>query len=402
MTVGTVKSGPDIGNTATGTKRPVRVLQLTSSLGFYGAEQMIMTLITALDRESFDVRLAALEKKRASSTAIISAARAAGIDAVTLPCRGWVDWDAIQSLKRLVEEQKIDILHCHEPKSRLYGAIVSRMTGVPMVATHHLWTGQNLRTRLVELLDAAVLHGCYKVIAVSSSVAQSMRRALVPSRRIEVIPNGIALSGFRDGQQNSEVRASLGIPPGLPVIGAVGRLDIQKGHERLIEAARKITDAGQDATYIIVGEGVERPRLESLVQSLDLSDRVLLLGYKSDIRPYLAIMDLFVLPSRREGTPMALLEAMAMSKPVVATAVGGVPDVLTDGIDGIMLPENGTAGLSDALLRLLRDPALARQIARAGRRRVETEFSSRRMAGRYEDVYRRCLLSHGAALYAQT
>ncbi len=381
-----------------------RVLQLTSSLGFYGAEQMIMTLITALDRESFDVRLATLDKKRGSSTAIVSAARTAGIDAVTVPCRGWLDWDAIQGLKSLVEEAKIEILHCHEPKSRLYGAVVSRMTGIPMVATHHLWTGQNLRTRLVESIDAAVLHGCDKVIAVSSSVGASMRRVLVSPRRIEVIPNGIDLGSFQNELRNTEfendeVRASLGIPPGVPVIGAVGRLDIQKGHERLIEAARKITDAGQDAFYVILGEGVERPRLESLVRDLGLSGRVLLPGYRADIRPYLAMMDVFVMPSRREGTPMALLEAMAMKKPVVATAVGGVPDVLRDGIDGIMLPEDG-AGLSGALLKLLRDPAFARQMGGAGRRRVETEFSSLRMAGRYEDVYRRCLMSRGHAALA--
>ena len=242
------------------------MLQLTSSLGFYGAEQMIMTLITALDSESFDVRLAAFEKKRVSSNAIVSTARAAGFDAVTLPCRGWLDWGAIQELKSLVEEQKIEILHCHEPKSRLYGAVVSRMTGIPMVATHHNWTGQNLRTRLVELIDAAVLHSCQRVVAVSGSVAESMRRVLISWSRIEVIPNGIDLSGFKDSQQNNELRASLGIPPGVPVIGAVGRLDIQKAHERLIEAAQKLTDAGQDAIYIIVGEGVERPRLESLVQ----------------------------------------------------------------------------------------------------------------------------------------
>jgi glycosyltransferase involved in cell wall biosynthesis len=392
--VATVTS--DIRSVATGINRRVRVLQLTSSLGFYGAEQVIMTLITALDRESFDVSLATLEKKRVSSTAIVSAAKAAGIDAVALPCRGWLDWNAIQGLKSLVEEENIEILHCHEPKSRLYGAIVSRMTGIPIVATHHLWTGQNLRTRLVESIDAAVLHDCDKVIAVSSSVAESMRRVFVSSRQIEVILNGIDLSSFQDELPTDELRASLGIPSGLPVIGAVGRLDIQKGHERLIEAARKITDAGQDAFYIIAGEGVERPRLEALVRDLGLSDRVLLPGYQSDIRPYLAMMDVFVLPSRREGTPMALLEAMAMRKPVVATAVGGVPDVLTDGVDGIMLPENG-AGLGDALLRLLRDPTFARQMARAGRRRVETEFSSSRMAGRYEDVYRRCLVSRGQA-----
>ena len=391
----------EIRSTSTGIKRKTRVLQLTSSLGFYGAEQMIMTLMTALDRESFDVRLGVLEKKRASSTAIVSAARAAGIDAVALPCQGWLDWGAIQGLKSLIQEEQIDILHCHEPKSRLYGAIVARMTGIPVVATHHLWTGQNLRTRVVESIDAAVLHGCDKVIAVSSSVADTMRWARVSQRRIEVILNGIDLSTFqdRDELQNDEVRASLGIPRGVPVVGAVGRLDIQKAHERVIEAAKKVTDAGQDAYYVILGEGVERPRLESLVQDLGLVDRVLLPGYKSDIRPYLAMMDVFVMPSRREGTPMALLEAMAMTKPVLATAVGGVPDVLRNRIDGIVLPQNGE-GLSDALLTLLRDPAFARQMARTGRRRVETEFSSLRMAGRYEDVYRRCLVSHGRTALA--
>jgi glycosyltransferase involved in cell wall biosynthesis len=217
---------------------------------------------------------------------------------------------------------------------------------------------------------------------------------LVSSRRIAVIPNGINLGSFEDELQNDEVRASLGIPRGVPVIGAVGRLDIQKAHERLIEAAREVTDAGQNAVYVIFGEGVERPHLESLVRELGLTGRVLLPGYRKDIRPYLAMMDVFAMPSRREGTPMALLEAMAMKKPVVATAVGGVPDVLRNGIDGIMLPENGD-GLGDALLKLLRDPACASQMARSGRRRVETEFSSLRMAGRYEDVYRRCLVSRG-------
>jgi glycosyltransferase involved in cell wall biosynthesis len=386
--VNTIMSAPARG------KAPVRVLQLTSSLGFYGAEQVIMTLLKALDRESFHVSLGALEKKKSSSTAIVSAATAAGIEAFSLPCRGWLDWDAVQGLKSLIEKESIDILHCHEPKSRLYGAVVSKMTRIPIVATHHLWTGQDLRTRLVESIDAAVLHGCDKVVGVSNSVAESMRRVLVSSSRIEVIPNGIDLSGFRDDLKGDDVRRSLGIPHGAPVIGAVGRLDTQKGHDRLIEAAGKVIDAGQDAFYVILGEGIERPRLEALVRDHGLSSRVLLPGYRSDVRSCLAMMDIFVMPSRREGTPMALLEAMAMKKPVVATAVGGVPDVLTDGVDGIVLPENGD-GLSDALLKLLRDPAFASQIARTGRRRVENEFSSLRMARRYEELYRRCLTLRG-------
>lgn len=389
----------DVTNAPARGKARVRVLQLTSSLGFYGAEQMIMTLITALDRESFHVSLATLQKKKASSTTIVSAAKAAGIDAVTLPCKGWLDWEAIQGLKSLVEEERIDILHCHEPKSRLYGAVVSKMTGIPVVATHHLWTGQNLRTRLVEAIDAAVLHGCDKVVGVSNSVAESMRRVLVSSHRVEVIPNGIDLSGFRTDLKGNEVRSSLGIPQGVPVIGAVGRLDIQKGHDRLIEAAKKITDAGQEAYYVILGEGVERQRLEALVRDLGLTSRVLLPGYRSDVRSCLAMMDVFAMPSRREGTPMALLEAMAMNKPVVATAVGGVPDVLTDGIDGMVLREDGS-GLSEALLKLLRDPAFAMQIARAGRRRVENEFSSLRMAMRYEELYQRCLALRGQPVLA--
>jgi glycosyltransferase involved in cell wall biosynthesis len=397
MTVSTLTC--ELNSTSNGIKKPTRVLQLTSSLGFYGAEQMIMTLVTSLNPETFDVRLAALEKKRASSTAIVTAARSAGIVATSIPCRGWLDWAAIQALKALITEEKIEILHCHEPKSRIYGAVVSRMTGIPIVATHHLWTGQNLRTRVVESIDATALHGCDKVVAVSSPIAHSVRRVLIPERRIEVIPNGIDLTSFKDRDefQNDEIRASLSIPPGVPVVGAVGRLDVQKGHERLIEAARRVTDAGQDAFFVILGEGVERPRLEALVRDLGLLDRVLLPGYKSDIRPYLAMVDVFAMPSRREGTPMALLEAMAMKKPVVATAVGGVPDVLSNGVDGIMLPENGD-GLADALLTLLRDTAFARQMARAGRRRVETEFSSFRMAARYEDVYRHCLRSCRAAV----
>lgn len=369
----------------------IRVLQLTSSVGFYGLEQVMMTLIKSFDQQSFDVRVASLEKKRLTSSTIVSEALSAGIEAVTIPCRGRLDWKAVMRLKSMIEDQRIQILHCHEPKSRLYGALASRLTGIPIVATHHNWTRDSIRTTLVEYIDAACLHFCHKVIAVSRPVAESARRALVSRRRIEIIPNGIDLTAFTATSQNPGLRASLGIPPDVPVIGSVGRLDKTKGHELLIEAARRVVDAGQGVAILIVGEGVERDNLELLVQRLGLSDQVVFAGYQRDVKRFMTLMDVFVLPSRREGTPMALLEAMALGKPVVGTPVGGVPDILSNGLDGIVLPERSASALGDALLTLLQDPVLADRLARRGRLRVEAEFSASRMAERYEDLYRRCL-----------
>jgi glycosyltransferase involved in cell wall biosynthesis len=348
---------------------------------------MILTLVGSLDREAFDVSLAALEKKIVKNDQLVTAAQAAGIPATKIACSGRLDWRAVRTLRQLVEEFGIDLIHCHEPKSRIYGLLVSALTGVPLVTTNHNWTRQDLRTRLVEYVDACALRFCARSVAVSSLVAEAMRRCFVPSPRISVIPNGIDLSRFQVVQADDSLRASLGIPAGLPVVGSVGRLDIVKGHELLLDAASLTRQQGHDAAYLIVGEGVESENLRRRALDLGLADRVFFAGYQADVRKFVSIMDVFVQPSRREGTPMALLEAMAMQKAVVATPVGGVPFVVNSGTNGILLSSRTPGRLAQALSQLLGDRALRSRLGKTAALHVQREYSARSMAQRYEALY---------------
>lgn len=366
-----------------------RVLLLTSSSGFFGAERMIITLAGALDRQAFEPVIASLAKKRQSSVEVIEAALSAGFPALAVPCDGRLDWGAVDRIRNLIRDQRIDLIHSQEPKSRLYALLAARGTGVPVVTTHHNWTRQDWRTALVEYVDAAVIRYCRHIAAVSSLAAVSLRSAGVPAKLIGVIPNGIDLSRFIPTPASAELRASLGIPPELTVVGSAGRLDVVKGHDLLLEAARRVRDAGQDAAYLIVGEGVEGVNLERRVRELNMADRIFFAGYQADVARYVALMDIFVLPSRREGTPMALLEAMAMEKAAVATPVGGVPDIIVDGSNGLLLAARSAELLAEALVRLLQDRSLRQRLAAAAGECVRTSFSAAKMARRYEAVYQR-------------
>lgn len=377
---------------------PINVLHLTSSKGFYGIDRVIVALAKYIDRRSFNLSVANIEKKQVSSRAIVAAAQSAGVDAVMVPCRGRFDWSTVKRLKSMVRAQRIQILHCHESKSRLYGSLVARLTGVPVVSTQHVWTHQDWKTRIGELVDAGCLHFSDKVIAVSCQAARSMERVLIPSRQIETITNGIDIDEFSETIGDPTLKASLGIPAGMPVIGTVGRLEIDKGRELLVEAARHVSEKGREAAYLLVGEGNELANLHAMAHRLGVADRIFFTGYQKDVRPFLALMDIFVVPSRSEGTPMALLEAMLMRKPVVVTPVGGIPDVVSNGMNGIVLRERNAVQLAEGLLTLLSDQALARRLGERGRRCVESEFSARRMAERYESVYQECLASRSRHL----
>lgn len=373
---------------------PIKVLQITSnSEGFYGIERVIMTLAKYLDRRSFDIQIACIERKRISNAAIMPAARSAGLKAVQVSCHGHFDWDTVKELKSLVQTRGIDILHCHESKSRLYGVLVSRLTGVPIMATQHGLTPHDLVSRIANLVDIGSQRFCDKVITVANRRAKSMGCALIPSNRIHEIPNGIDLDEFSGLREDPALRTSLGIPALIPVIGTVGRLSTEKGQDILITAARQLTDMGQEAAYLIVGEGPDMNKLQIMSHNLGLANRIVFAGFQKDIRPFLATMAVFVLPSRTEGTPMALLEAMAMGKPVVVTPVGGVPDIVSNGVNGIILRERSATQLTQALLTLLTDDSIATRLAEHGRRRVESAYSGRRMAERYESAYRECLAS---------
>jgi glycosyltransferase involved in cell wall biosynthesis len=231
-------------------------------------------------------------------------------------------------------------------------------------------------------------HLAYRVVGVSDDTTHNLRHyERIPEGKLATIPNGIDLQPIRSDA--TQLRQELGIAPGTPVIGTAGRLAHQKGLEFLVQAAEMLRPRFPDLKILIVGEGSEQAALQEMVDRAGLQENVRLLGLRMDIPDLLALFDIYALPSRWEGLPMAILEAMAAGLPIVGSAVGGVPTAVREGVNGFLVEPEDAASLAGALERLLNDPNLRRRMGEAGRKRYEASFTARQMTRRYEKLYLR-------------
>jgi glycosyltransferase involved in cell wall biosynthesis len=233
---------------------------------------------------------------------------------------------------------------------------------------------------------------CHHLIAVSAPVQRHLVAQGVHEAKISIVPNGLTLSASAMGKP--EARARLGLPVGSRVIGCVARLTALKGIDHLLVAHRRLLDDWPDVHCVVAGDGELRHDLAALARSLGTHTRVLFAGYRHDVADVLPAFDVFVFPTLREAMGIALVEAMAAGLPVVATRVGGIPDVLTPET-GLLVNPSDPIALADAAARFLSDPAMSRRMGEAGRQRAAEEFSDRKMALRTLQVYRSVMSRFG-------
>jgi glycosyltransferase involved in cell wall biosynthesis len=306
-----------------------------------------------------------------------------------------VQWSAFQEIGRLwgiLRSFRPDILHCHLFRATLVGAPLARLAGVPVVLeTYHgreVWRHGPLQGRF--FVDRFISRYVDHTIAVSEAAARFLREGKgIPSQKITVIPNGRDLHTFVPGNEHTKraLQQRLGIPDSAPVLGVVGRLEAQKGHRFLVEALPQVLTDFPDTRLLLVGEGSLRSTLEAQVSTLGIRNRVIFAGFQPDISAYLDAMDIVVLPSLHEGMPLVAIEAAAMAKPMVATAVDGTAEVVQHGTTGLLVPPAAPAPLAEAILTLLRRPELARQYGQAARHRALQQFDLRRQVAATEYLY---------------
>jgi glycosyltransferase involved in cell wall biosynthesis len=230
----------------------------------------------------------------------------------------------------------------------------------------------------------------------------ALREGVTPESKVAKIYSGIELNHFRpvSAEEKKRIRKKWGIRPRDPVIGMISKLWEGKGHATLIQAFRDIKREMAQAKLVIVGEGYLQDELVALVDRLGLRDSVLFTGFQMDVFEIIATFDVAVLPSFFEGMGRVLLEAMAMEKPVVATRVGGIPDLVDDGVNGFLLSPGKTRELAQALLKVLRDKKLARKLGKEGRKKTTERFSAESMVQSIDRIYRELLSSKGIPLHA--
>jgi glycosyltransferase involved in cell wall biosynthesis len=231
-----------------------------------------------------------------------------------------------------------------------------------------------------------------QVATVSDDIAADLLRRGLSAKKLVVIDNGIDLTRFSQQKLNGSLKRTFHFDQQATVVGTVGRLSAEKGHICLLEAARTVIDSFPEVRFLLVGDGPLRSELEEKVAQFNLTGKIVFAGRRKDIPDLLSILDIFVLPSSKEGLPMALLEAMAAHLPVVATPVGAISKVITHGDTGLLVQPANPNELADAILTLLENRQLADTIATNAQRKVHAAFSAKTMTSNYLDLYKRLLL----------
>ncbi|GAB4554281.1 MAG: glycosyltransferase [Geothermobacteraceae bacterium] len=295
-------------------------------------------------------------------------------------------------IARHVRAKGFHLVHTHNPSPHLYGAVAGRLAGVPVVHTKH---GRNYpkNNRKVWLNRIATL--CSDRIVAVSRDAENVCRDVekVPERKLRTILNGIDIDTFIP-LRSGLLRSALGCGADTPLVGIVARLSPEKQHSLLLDAFQFLHKNQGDCRLVVIGDGVLRGELERLARNRGLSGRVFFLGNRSDVADLIPDLDVFVLSSRTEGISLTLLEAMSCELPVVATDVGGNPEVVVDGVTGYIVPQDAQV-MADRIEDLIRNPEKRKQMGKAGRQRVVEHFSIQRAADQYYELYREVLAQRG-------
>jgi glycosyltransferase involved in cell wall biosynthesis len=366
-----------------------RILELRSIRGTGGGPDKTILLGARPADTRFAVTVCYIRDARDEVFGIDAKARALGVDYVEVLERHSFDRSVVGALRRLIHDRGVDIVHAHDYKTDLLAWWLGRDGGVIPMATAHGWSGHSWRERYVYYpADRRVLARLPHVVAVSEEIRQALIAAGAAAERISTIANGVDAETFRrDRARDLDARARIGAGAGDVVVGAVGRLGPEKRFDLLIDAFARLAADDARLQLVIVGGGPLQGRLNAQAEQLGLGSRVRLLGHRADVVDLYHAFDVFALCSDHEGSPNALLEAMAMEVPIVSTAVGAVPEMARDREHAVLVPAGSVEALANGIAAVLADAPAAQQRAAAARQRVERDLSFAARNAKIDAIY---------------
>jgi glycosyltransferase involved in cell wall biosynthesis len=365
----------------------VKILHIISSGGMYGAEAVILNMSHTLNQGPHSSILGVFSNSPNPNLELHHAATRAGIESHLIPCQGQIDRSAVTAIRQLATQTGADIVHAHGFKADLYCYYALRHTRTPLISTCHTWYDNNPLVTFYGVVDRRALRHFDAVVAVSDEVKQRLLKAGVSPNKIHIIRNGIDLQPFDNIRPSLRNEAN----PDELTVGLVGRLSVEKGVDIFLRAAARVLTGLPATKFVLIGDGPDRDKLESLIDELRIRSGVSMLGRRDDMPAVYASLDIMVSSSRQEGLPMAILEGMASSRPLIATAVGEVPTVVLDNQNGILLPPENPELLANAIISLLQSPTERQRLGTAARERIADEFSATRMTADYLRVYQEAI-----------
>ena len=344
-------------------------------------EEVVLALLQRLDPSEFRVALAAPPSLLDSFAGDL---HGSSVEMEAAQADSWLRRRDVARLSAFLGRVRPHIVSTHALRSTLVAAPLAKWQGAKVVETYH-GAGEGPRGRVPGRMMSRFVD---RAIAVSEAARASLIGAGYPAERIVVVPDGRDLSRFRSGLGREAVRRELGVGRAVPLVGVIGRLEPRMGHAELFEAWPSIVAEFPAVRLLVVGDGALRPRLEARARELGVAGQVIFAGSRSDFARVLDAIDLLTLPSLSEGMALTAIEASAMGRPVVATAVDGIPDVIREARTGRLVPPADPAALSRAIRGVLRDPLGAQRMGRAGRDFVFDRFSLERQVASTARIYR--------------
>jgi glycosyltransferase involved in cell wall biosynthesis len=366
----------------------LRIMEMIDRPSLGGGQTALLLLAENLDRSRFEVFISS-----GGDGPLAEQASKKGIVYVPVSLGKWLSLGPPAEIAGVLKEKKIDILHTHGGIAGLYGRSAAGRARTPAVVhtlhgIHYLHYRNPFLRRLYVLLERRYSRRTDRLVLVcQSDLRQARTHRLAPEEKMTVILNGTDFRPELGADDIPSRRSELGWLPDRPVIGTVARLHRQKGVVNLVRAAPKILSACPEVRIAVVGEGPQGASLRREAQRLGLEGRLLFLGERKDAASFMALFDVFVLPSLWEGLPFVLVEAAAWGKPIVATAVDGVPEILEDGKTGLLVPPKDPSALAEAVIRLLKDKKEAHRLGETARALVPPRFPLRRMVDQTQNLY---------------
>ena len=366
----------------------LKVLWLIKGLGGGGAEKLLESSLPYLNRQAFQYQVAYFLTRK---NALVPQFERAGVPVHCLNINKPYDLSAFWKLIRLLQKEDIDILHIHSPYPAILGRLAGRLTRVKaIIYTEHALVESY---RPVTLLGNVLTYPLNDaMIAISDAVSHTMTRwKTARSQKLRTINDAIDFDAINALEvEPGAVKQELGINAHHLVVGTVANIRPQKGHQYLVQAARLVLEQYPDVTFVMVGgekfEGGIR-ELEELAQRLGIRERIIFTRFRSDVLRIMAGFDIFTLPSLYEGFGIVLLEAMSLGKPVIGTRVGGIPEVIEDGVNGYLVEPRNPQQMAEKIMYLLKNEALRNQMGAKGKQRVRDRFNIPNMVKAVEDVY---------------
>jgi len=346
----------------------MHILEMITPARIGGAETQLVTLTKQLTAHGNRVTVFCPEGRT-----LVDYLKRYGIDPLTWKTWGTMDIKSLLGLALFMRSQEVDVVHTHLATASFVGSLAAHLARKPSIATAHGFSA------------ASWYRFADRVIAVSHAVKDHLVTQGIPAARIHAIHNGVLLDRYQPEPVEMAKRAC-GFAPDVPRVAVVGRLSPEKGHVITLQAWRHVLTRYMNAQLMFIGEGKEEVTLRTIAIGMQMSDRVEFYGFVPDPRRLMAACDLIIVPSLKEGLGLTAIEAMALERPVIASEVGGLSEVVIDNETGLLVPPGKPMALTAAIISLLRDHRQAQRLAKAGRRRVENRFNATQQVARVHDV----------------